>query len=261
MGSGSRAWTPVAAYLYVLHLDGASLAWEYLRRNTLYQTDWREQAHRDSRFIQRWGLACPENPAFDACMVQPVWRTEPDALLRIFADEGDAPTDAEPFSLWAIPGRKSLLHDGRRLLLTTVLGTRVLRMAIANDVSDGHSFAYAIRSGPRARARWQAVQEHLRALRVAEPVRRYALSPRPSRLAVLHMRALQALDGRAAAASHRDIAAAIFGDQRVAEDWHADSELRAQVRHLLRRGNAFMRGDYRGLITQGGGYSYGDQPH
>ena len=249
MGSGSRAWTPVAAYLYVLHLDGSSLAWEYLRRNTLYQTDWHEQAHHDSRFIQRWGLAFPEDPAFDACRVHPVWRTDPDALVRIFIDEGDAPTDAELFSLWAIPGRKSLFHDGRRLLLTTVLGTRVLRMAIANDVCDGRSFAYVVRAGPRARACWQVVQDHRTTLREADPARRHAFSPRPGRLAVLHMRALQAIDGRAADASQRDIAAAIFGDRRIHEDWHADSELRAQVRHLLRRGHAFTRGDYRSLIT------------
>jgi hypothetical protein len=190
-------------------------------------------------------------------MVQPAWRTDPDSLVRIFADEGDVATDAEPFSLWAIPGRKSLLHDGRRLQLTTVLGVRVLRMAIANEVCDGSSFAYVIRSGPRARARWQVVQDHLAALRAAEPARRYALSPRPSRLAVLHMRALQALDGRAAGASHRDIAATIFGDRRMAEDWHADSELRAQVRHLLRRGEAYMRTDYRGLVTRGVGYAHG----
>ena len=30
-------WYPTAAYLYVLHLDGPTLAWEYLRRNPGYR--------------------------------------------------------------------------------------------------------------------------------------------------------------------------------------------------------------------------------
>jgi len=33
-------WYPTAAYLYVLHLDGPALAWEYLRRNPNYRRDW-----------------------------------------------------------------------------------------------------------------------------------------------------------------------------------------------------------------------------
>ena len=33
-------WYPTAAYLYVLHLNGPALAWEYLRRNPDYRRDW-----------------------------------------------------------------------------------------------------------------------------------------------------------------------------------------------------------------------------
>ncbi len=29
----TEPWYPTAAYLYVLHLDGPQLAWEFLRRN------------------------------------------------------------------------------------------------------------------------------------------------------------------------------------------------------------------------------------
>ena len=49
------AWHPVAAYLYVLHLDGPSLAWEYLRRNPEYRRDWRDRWRRGQQ-AQRWGL-------------------------------------------------------------------------------------------------------------------------------------------------------------------------------------------------------------
>ena len=65
------------------------------------------------------------------------------------------------------------------------------------------------------------------------------------------MRSLQALDGHAAGASHRDLAAAIFSDKRAARSWHADSDLRARVRHLLCRADRFVRGGYRTLVGCG----------
>jgi len=39
-------WYPTAAYLYVLHLDGPALAWEYLRRNPNYRRDWLRRRRR-----------------------------------------------------------------------------------------------------------------------------------------------------------------------------------------------------------------------
>ena len=36
----AEPWYATAAYLYVLHLDGPALAWEYLRRHPDYRRDW-----------------------------------------------------------------------------------------------------------------------------------------------------------------------------------------------------------------------------
>jgi hypothetical protein len=49
-------------------------------------------------------------------------------------------------------------------------------------------------------------------------------------------------------ASHRAIGEAIFGSEAMASHWHADSELRAQVRHLIPRGRTLMNGGYRTLL-------------
>ena len=38
--TSSDQWHPSAAYLYVLHLEGLTLAWEYLRRDPNYRRDW-----------------------------------------------------------------------------------------------------------------------------------------------------------------------------------------------------------------------------
>jgi hypothetical protein len=57
MFSPNMPWTASAAYLYVLHLDSPSLAWEYLRRNPAYREQWRQCGGPDS--VERsepWGL-------------------------------------------------------------------------------------------------------------------------------------------------------------------------------------------------------------
>ena len=57
MRNRNTPWTVNAAYLYVLHLDGPSLAWEYLRRNPAYQEEWRQCSERDSvKTSEPWGL-------------------------------------------------------------------------------------------------------------------------------------------------------------------------------------------------------------
>ena len=65
----------------------------------------------------------------------------------------------------------------------------------------------------------------------------------------MQMRTLQALDGALLGASHRAIAAALFGYKEGVLRWHADGDVRARVRHLVRRGRALMDGGYRALLT------------
>jgi len=59
--------------------------------------------------------------------------------------------------------------------------------------------------------------------------------------------ALIALDGHAAGASYRDVAAVIFGKTRVARDW--PDPLKDRIRRSLRRGQALTNGGYRTLIA------------
>lgn len=68
-----------------------------------------------------------------------------------------------------------------------------------------------------------------------------------TRSAVVHRAILQALDGAAAGASHRDIAAAIFGRREVLDRWSSDGELRARIRYFLRRGRLLVETDYQKL--------------
>ncbi len=51
------AWQSSAAYLYVLQLDPAGLAWEYLRRNPAYREECRHGTRPGAAL--HWGLSFP----------------------------------------------------------------------------------------------------------------------------------------------------------------------------------------------------------
>lgn len=247
----STHWHPPAAYLYILQLNGHALAWEYLRRNREYHDDWK-QRHRTGSgdTISRWGLELFEDPNRDARAVRPNWQNANGHLVKLQADDEDPDkpvSDQERFSFWAIPGIKQLMHNGRHVLLTSRIGREMLHLALGQDIRDGLSFSYVLPSGPHLQASWRAIEAH-RAL-MTGPVPVPTTSTRPDRLALVHMRALQALDGRAAGASQREIARRVFGIDHVIANWHTDGELRAQMRHLIRRGQALMAGGYRSLIS------------
>ncbi|MGJ7524870.1 transcriptional regulator domain-containing protein [Variovorax sp. GB1P17] len=55
-------WSVSAAYLYTLDLDGAALAWEYLRRNPQYRAEYGASERRRTSWFQRWGLRCRRRP-------------------------------------------------------------------------------------------------------------------------------------------------------------------------------------------------------
>lgn len=152
---------------------------------------------------------------------------------------------APGFDLWRIPGRKRLTLEGRDLQLTVEIGAQRMRMTLAADVSHGSAYTSVVPLTPGLRGELDAFLAQAKALEGHAPA---TASARPAtRAALLHARALQALDASLADASHRDIAQALFGLEAVILRWHGDSELRAQVRHLLRRARSFMHGGYLAL--------------
>lgn len=247
--SSAVHWHPSAAYLYVLHLDGPALAWEYLRRNPEYRRVWQRHRRRPQHEAHRWGLRLLEDPTRDARDAHPDWFPDPSSVVQVYPD-ADPTTDALLFQLWRIPGRKHLTHDGKRLVLTTQLVDRMLRMTISPALEDGMAYAYAVRAGCQLRECWRAIEVELAALDPATAtVERTALATgRPGRTSILHMRTLQALDGTLAGASQRGVAEVLYGITAVAERWYEDGDLRAQVRRLIRRGQTLMDGGYQRLL-------------
>lgn len=234
----AEPWSPTAAYLYALHLDDLALAWEYLRRHPDYRLDWlrrhrRPQAAQDA--AHRWGLRLLEDPVLDARDAHPAWLPGHAAVVQLHPD-ADPPPDAVAFALWNLPGHKQLLHDGKGLALIARSPGRCARFALAPGLEDGMAVAYAHRGGAAAPARG-----HVPSFDLADA------KPRPTPTALLELHTLQALDATLAGASLREVAEGLFGPDAVAADWHADGDLRARVRRLVRRGDALMRGGYRRL--------------
>ncbi|ENU4103931.1 TPA: DUF2285 domain-containing protein [Pseudomonas aeruginosa] len=234
----AEPWYPTAAYLYALHLDDLALAWEYLRRHPDYRLDWlrrhrRPQAAQDA--AHRWGLRMLEDPALDARDAHPAWLPGHAAVVQLYAD-ADPPPDAVAFAFWRILGHKQLLHDGKGLALIARSPGRCARFALAPGLEDGMAVAYAHRGGAAAPARGHVPSSDLADAK-----------PRPTLAVLLELHTLQALDATLAGASLREVAEGLFGADAVAADWHADGDLRARVRRLVRRGDALMRGGYRRL--------------
>ncbi len=244
-------WYPTAAYLYVLHLDDLALAWEYLRRNPEYRRDWMDRQRRPEA-AQRWGLRLLEDPRLDARDAHPAWFPDHSELIHLYPD-GDPMPDSVAFDFWRIPGRKGLVHDGRRLLLTTRWPGSCLRLSVAPGLEQGMAHVHAVRACARSCARFRAVAALLDKLTVAADAAPFAAARcRPSPAASLELHTLQALDATLAGASLREVAQGLFGSAVMTGGWHADGGLRSKVRRLVRRGRELMYDGYRRLAQLDG---------
>lgn len=174
----------------------------------------------------------------DAREAHPVWIGAEDRLphlrpAQVRSTAGEGPV----FGLWRIRGRKHLLHAGSDLILSALDGRQRLRTSVSPALAEGSACRLSLPPGGDAGAAAAALQG-LRGEHHAPAFRHV------SRMDLLHMRGLQALDALQAGCGHREIAEAVFGADAAADRWHADSDLRAQVRHILSRAKDLMAGGY-----------------
>lgn len=131
-----------------------------------------------------------------------------------------------------------LLHDGLRRLRFDVL---------AGSVLDGPCrLRYDLAGYNEVAAKLRTVQRLLSLKRLGRfPRRLFPPDPRARRW----MRVLQAVDAREDGATHREIAAALYGDDTVEADWQGRSTyLRCRVQRALRVGHMQVWGGYRRLL-------------
>jgi len=202
------------------------------------------------RRVLSGGCFTAEDPELDGRVVQPRWLNS--AAISLVPSPFQQP-ETSRFSLWAIPGRKHLFQQGEGLELWASSMPWIAQWRLAPALADSDPFAYVLAADQQLNARLMAVRETPMPYESRRPVDGGGTRSRPSRTDLLHVRALQVLDGVMSGASHRDIAEVLFGAEAMAKCWSSDSELRAQVRHLVKRANHFVDGGYVELLRSSGG--------
>ncbi|MDR3439915.1 DUF2285 domain-containing protein [Telmatospirillum sp.] len=191
------------------------------------------------------------------------WRTDWDASVVATEASPARPGDPDAFDVGQFDDVVTLLHhaDGHQSLLLSD-GVHHLQFEIvAGSVTSGPVRLHYRLSGFRlVEVQTLTVRRLAQFCRLGRfPLGLFPPEPRAHRWIM----ALRAYDGVRGGASHRDIAIALFGKQRVRDDWSGRSDyLRLRVQRLAHSGSALVQGGYRELLRGGGtGGMAGVEPH
>lgn len=138
------------------------------------------------------------------------------------------------------------VRDPAGIYCTAKVASRSWRLHVAEGLHADDYVALVISTDALASRRLRAARDLLDAVsgRVGAQAEATGVL---TRSAAVHRAMLQALDGAAVRASHRDIAIAIFGRRAVLDRWSSDGELRARIRYFLHRGRLLVESQYRKL--------------
>lgn len=257
-----------AAYDHLLSLPFPGWSWEYKRRDadlirvarqtrrrnvsTHYRRDGSRlirMRHRDHA-AEQFGLHFIPDPKLSAFETMPFWLPEVmkgglDAACEII----ELSPRIDPLDWNTIPGEKHfLIAPGRRTKMIVAAPGYAAQLAIAHNALPVPQAVYlSLRLGKGDLvggnlAHVEAFARHCHGEDVPFPKLR-GLSPEALRDAII------ALDGKLAGLSQRVIAEAIYGAQRVAEDWdHGPKSYKSKVRRLIKKGVHLMKTGYRELL-------------
>lgn len=253
-------WRNENTYNYTAKLSRAGWAWEFLRRNPKFQSDYarvmakapkvRRRTSRVSEMpeLKRWGVVWCDPPSEDALSASVFWHA--DACTHVLPLVGSRRAGANvPESafetlisraqhLGSREGRHMLLCDGAHRLQLQFRGRRAGRsgLLLTPAVICPRLISTRLRL-------LSCFNDYLLAGKLLSKY--FPLEPRERRLRVV----LRALDGSLCSACHRDIAIALYGDERVRSTWNDPrAHLRDTVRRAVRRGKALMRSGYLRLL-------------
>lgn len=259
-------WPPSkGAYDYALALCPSDLAWEFLRRSPAYQRDYRlnckgitrpprcfglvpqlTRIRRRVRFASFWGLTCFADPETAAPNSPVCWApTSAVPFLEVLANRspGDNNPDLSVRDLTSVrhvvlgPASEQyiLLRDADTSLTLRLQGSRASRAPVSTSI--------LLPGLPDPEAVSKALG-HLGRL-----VRRPNHHPNASRDLLFIRDALIALDGRCVGASYREIAAVIYGWQKVRVAWSSRSRwMKDRICRAFAKGENLREGGYRKLL-------------
>jgi hypothetical protein len=187
------------------------------------------------------------DPDTDARDAAPIWTNIEKKQIQLTAVDDDT-ENCELFEFWQLPGRKCLTHDGACLCARIQTARESIHVRLGSNLASGKRFGYVLPENGRLTESLKALGELSALYHRVKSEQTSAVINRPTRSAVYHFRALQALDGVSVGASQREIAVALVGEETVAAEWSADSSLRAHVRAMIHRGQRLIDGGYRRLV-------------
>ena len=233
--------------------------WEWLRRDPAY-VDWcagMKEAEIVARkgitiirqpveaLCDKWGLLFGETPEVDGAHARLVWSAGVDPfVLKVEARCTGIGFDLERVAKFATVVIDEQSHEH------VVLSNGKQRIRI--DVEDG-----TMLEGPVTLK--ILCTTPMNELALTSALSRAGLLWRLGRMPLIEQRidqqierltmALRVYDALASGASHRHIARALFGDDRVAKEWNGTSDaMRSTIRRLVRLANRLAAGDYRSLM-------------
>lgn len=195
--------------------------------------------------LEHWGCLYTDTPDIDARTADVFWLPAfAPAILPMHALPASAPMNANALTLRDLPCPATMLvaADGVQHVLLRAEGQNIqLAISGANVLEPVHLLAHFEFGGKDLCHQVEAFQQ-LNAL--------IAGGPSPVKHETTRLRqVLQALDGSLAGASHREIAIALFGIERVEADWNDPRQnMRDRVRRAINRGRHFMNGGYRKFL-------------
>lgn len=232
-------WSQESAYDYWDDLPLEGLAWEFLRRNSDYQTTYKS----GSCDASAWGLRIPANPDNTALDVPVHWAPSLTSSELVISSL-PLPTTPQTVRLDAPQTR-----DGEDATFGIIgVGASELRLSFIDASSPPDAaLCVVIPLDSNLPDRIESLQRLWRILH-NRPAPDQRIS-RDKRRRLQHI--ARASDGRAQGASSREIATELFGEGRVeTQDWRTSS-LRYTTLRLLRDGKDMIAGGYRDLLHSG----------
>ncbi|MCA6111796.1 DUF2285 domain-containing protein [Bradyrhizobium cenepequi] len=248
---------------------GADWAWEFLRRNDDYIADWRSSVPRHlpcvtlkdrtqllrlrRRFprAEKWGLYTFADPKLCPHQAPVFWHTSAlKGVVRLNAQRPNDPDNASTARTLAdfnVDRRAVIGIDGVTLVLMKGRGSQVPVEIHGLSVLTA-PFAPVFELHDLADLAGQT--ELLRRLQRFTEQRHGAIQKPPFTSDARLRHALIALDESLKGRTYRQIAITIFGEKKVAEEWHGHSQfLKDRTRRLVAKGTELMKGGYRALLS------------
>ena len=251
-------WRDPENYRWMTSLARTAWAWEFLRRNPRYGSDYASHLaghpavdEPDHLSALPWGLLRFEDPANDARLASVLWQMKAcREVLPLAAAKMRPGTAVETLDLPKLRCRTAVYDFGveeRREVLLTQDG-RSLQLTVFGPIplEEALLLTPALPELRFSKARLQAVK------RLADVVKHGWLRPslyRRERQSARLARVVQALDGSLAKAQQREIAVALFSKERVDRDWQDPrNHLRDHVRRAVAYGRELMDSRYRRFL-------------